>query len=113
MSGVNGNENLAWMRGTQFLTIDGTSDAVELPTNVQAVDLYSDVVCWIQVSDPGKTPTVAAPSGEKVEIAGFFLPADIIYSIPVPEATDAAAVKIVAIQASGAGTLYINYRSFV
>lgn len=113
MSGVHGNDNLAWLRGCQFLTIDGTSDSVTLPENIQAVEIYSDVVCWVQISRPGESPTVAAPGAEKTEIEGFFLPATTVYPVPVPDGNAANPIKVTAIQAAGAGTLYVNYRSFV
>ena len=110
MSGVYGNDSLAFVGGSQFLTIDGTSDSIVCPTDTQAVSLYSDVPCWVEFSQPGKTPTVAAPSAEKVGINGFFLPASVLADYPIPQGTDANQTSVCAIQAAGAGTLYVTFR---
>lgn len=112
MPGTHGNDNLAFARKNQFLTIDGSSDTVTLPVGLQAVTLFSDVACWINIGDPGKAPVAAAPGAEKTEAAGFFLPATTVLDVPVPATKDDALLKIAGIQADGAGTLYVTYREF-
>jgi hypothetical protein len=116
MAGNYGNENLAFITGCQYLTVDGTSDSITLPEGVHAVDLYSTEDAWVQIGERGVTaPTVAAPGAEKTEIDGFFMAADVWYTgIPVPLGNDAKKVPISAIQgpSATAGTLYVNYRKF-
>lgn len=113
MSGVYGNENLAFVSGGQFLTIDGTSDTVEIPAGVDAVDLYSTTDCWVVIGEPGATPTAVVPSAEKTTGASFFLPSVVEKSgVPVPRGSAASRPKIAAIQSTAGGTLYITYRKF-
>jgi hypothetical protein len=109
MSGVLGNDNLAWDKGSQFLTIDGTSDTISCPTDTQAVSLFSDVACWVTF---GSVPVAAAPGAEKTQATSFYLPASVLVDYPIPQGTDAVPTKVAAIQADGAGTLYVNFRGF-
>ena len=107
MSGVLGNHNLAWAKGSQFLTIDGTSDTITCPTDTQAVSLFSDVACWVTF---GRAPVAAAPSAEKTQSTSFYLPANLLVDVPIPCGTDAVPTLVAGIQAVGAGTLYVNFR---
>ena len=108
---VYGNEILAFGRQMQFLTVDGTSDTVELPAGLEAVDLTCDVAVYVNIGRPGETPVAAAPGAEKTEADGQYLLANQTYSYPLPMSTDAKKVKIAAIQVSSGGTLRINYRA--
>jgi hypothetical protein len=111
MSGAYGNENLAFVGGGQYLTVDGTSDTITIPSGVEALDFYSDTDCWVFIGEPGATPTAAAPGAEKTGITGFFLPAFLEKSgIPIPRGTDQNRPKIAAIQDTASGTLHVTYR---
>jgi hypothetical protein len=111
MSGIYGNDNLAFVGGGQYLTVDGTSDNITLPVNVDAVDLYSTTDVWVLIGDPGETPVAAAPGAEKTSVRSFFLPSGVEKSgVPVPRGSAASLVKIAAIQSSAGGTLHATYR---
>ena len=107
------NENLAYGRNFQSLTIDGDSDTVTLPAGLQAVTLVSDTALYFVVGEPGGTPTASSPSAEKTVTDGQYLPADIPMDFAIPVGSENSKVKIAAVQASAGGTLYVNYRSFV
>ena len=111
MSGVLGNANLARVAGFQYLTVDGTSDTVEIPAGVQFVDLIAANDCYVVPGRPGETPTAVVPSGEKTDADGFYLPGGVVYSIAVNLGTAEKPIKIAAIQVSTGGALYVNYRS--
>jgi len=111
MSQVAGNDNLAYAKGSQFLTVDGTSDTLTIPAGVYAVDLYAAAACWVTVGAPGATPTAAAGS-EKTTTTSFYLPATLEKTIAIPIGDDTNQVKIAAIQDSAGGNLYVTYREF-
>lgn len=108
--GPYGLGTIAYAAKSQYLTVDGTSDNVTLPGKTRAVTLLATSACWINIGEPGATPTAAAPGAEKTVISGFYLPADLPTDVVVPEGTDEKPVKIAAIQATAGGTLYVTYR---
>jgi hypothetical protein len=113
MAGVYGNDNLAFMPNSQFVTVDGSADLSDtLPTDTYAVTLYSTTDVWWNFTERGKdTPAAAAPAAEKTYGDSKFLPAGIMLDVAVPESHDAALIKVAYIQASAGGTLYITPRN--
>ena len=111
MSGYYGNSNLALVSGSQFLTVDGTSDTVTLPQGTNAVGFFATAACWVMIGNPGETPVAAAPGAEKTVVTKeFYVPAQTF----VPEqqisgATDERPIKVAAIQASAGGRLYVYH----
>lgn len=113
MSGVNGNDNLLYIRRHHFLTFDGTSDqTIALLPQTRVVTLYATAACWVAF---GTSPTAAAVN-EKTAGAdnAFYLPANMEKDVPLSvDGTPAAPIKIAAIQAVGGGNLHVYERSEV
>lgn len=113
MPGTYGNDNLARVVSSQYLSVDGSSDTITLPVGTQAVTLKATAAMWVTIGQPGEDPTAAAPGAEKTVVARtFYLGADSEIDVPVPMSTDAELVKIAAIQDSAGGTLYVYHRRF-
>ena len=114
MAGNYGNENLAFVQGSQTLTTDGTSDTVTIPAGVHAVDFHATKAVWVKIGEPGSTPVAAAPGAEKTVVQNSFYLADSekITAIPIPLGNDTNQVKIAAIQSTEAGVLTITHRKF-
>ncbi len=111
MPGSQGNYNLYQAFSSAFIDYSSSSEEVTLPVGTLAVTLSASTRCWVIIGDPGKTPTAAAPSGEKVFLARTFAinVADTI-DLPVPHSTDAALVKVAVIRATADGVLDVIAR---
>lgn len=109
-----GNDNLMFIRDCQFITTDGTSDpGVTLDKDTTSIMLYATADAWINI---GKgTPVAAVPSEKTASNGSFFIPTlgNRFIVVAVPVGTDANPVKVAAIQATGAGNVYIYQRKEV
>lgn len=99
-----GNQNLLFVQQSSYITTGATSDLMTLHKDTNGVELYATKACWINI---GQVPVAAAAGAEKTAISSFYLPDAGRLRIAVPVGTDAAPMKIAAIQATEAGDLHI------
>lgn len=111
MPGSQGNYNLYQAFASAFIDYTNASEEVTLPVGTLAVTLSASTRCWVTIGDPGKTPTAAAPSAEKVFRARTFaIDASDSIDLPVPQSTDASLVKVAVIRATADGVLDVIAR---
>jgi len=108
MSGKYGNANLAIPRKVQYLSVDATSDTVTLSAGTRAVRFQASSAMWIVISNPGETPTAAAPGAEKTLVDGFWMDSGDVADYAVPVSTDSSQGQIAAIQDTASGTLTVT-----
>ena len=103
------NQNVPFIRHHQYVTTGAASNpSAELGTGTKMVTLYATAAAWVLIGNPGVgTPVAVKDGAQKTVSASFYLPATTFMSTAVPRGTDAARVKVAAIQDSGAGSVHI------
>lgn len=109
MRGAYGNPNLAFVSGSQYVTVDSSADvSAALPAGTTAVSLYSTVDVWVNFTDRGAdTPAAAAAGAEKTKVTSFLIPAGVVIDLPCPEGSDEKPVKVAYVRDSADGTMQI------
>jgi hypothetical protein len=100
-----GKEELFFVKSSQYLTVDGTSDTVTLPTGTIAVRLHALSNCWVAF---GTAPTAVKPGAEKTVTGSFYLPLGTPIILAVPMGTDEAPMKVAAIQDTASAALHVT-----